>query len=117
MCRYAEHDHKTHFVCAACRYSRKAPGRSAGEQSPRCPRCRVPMLNAGRDLKAPARRDERAWRALTLVLAAGLRFDSCGCAGPGYRPHAPAAVRARLAAAARTGRAPTAVLAARPGIY
>ncbi|MFI7608729.1 hypothetical protein ACIBTV_26775 [Micromonospora sp. NPDC049366] len=94
MCRYAFARYKTHFACLADRRTAKHPPGAA----PRCPDCREPMVDLGRDFHAPRRADGRQWRKLALLVAAGRRavdgryradgplFDSCGCAGPGPRP-------------------------------
>jgi len=44
------------------------------------------MLDLGRDFAAPRKKADAQWRKLEILVAAGLRFDSCGCAGPGARP-------------------------------
>lgn len=95
---------RSHFVCVPCRASWK----KRADASPRhiCPRCARPLTNAGTQFAAPRRRDDAGWRALTAVLASGLRFHpTCGCCedGPGYRPRTPREVRDRLAHAAVTG--------------
>ncbi|MFF4340884.1 hypothetical protein ACFY00_13235 [Kitasatospora sp. NPDC001540] len=88
-----------HHVCPPCRASYKRTGTTA-----LCPRCRGPLIDAGRHLEVPRRRDAAAWRALTALLHAGVRFDSGACdCGPGWRPRTPRQVRERLAAAAGTG--------------
>ena len=43
------------------------------------------MTEMGRDFSAPRRDATRQWRKLEILVAAGLFFDSCGCAGPGPR--------------------------------
>ena len=82
MCRYSDHDYRTHYACLACRHAAKF-GRSV---KPRCPTCQVEMVDLGRDFAAPRRLDSAQWRKITLLVAAGVRFDSCGCDGPGPRP-------------------------------
>ncbi|GLW75051.1 hypothetical protein Kpho02_73480 [Kitasatospora phosalacinea] len=88
-----------HHVCLPCRasYKRRTGGTTA------CPRCRGPLIDAGQDLHVPRRADTAAWRALTALLQAGVRFESGCCHGPGWRPRTPREVRERLAAAAGTG--------------
>lgn len=44
------------------------------------------MTDAGRDLCIPRKHDKAGWRVLITLLASGIRFNSCGCDGPGYRP-------------------------------
>jgi hypothetical protein len=84
MCRYALHPVKTHYACLPCRYTGKLDQRQA--EAPRCPRCREPMVNLGKDFKAPRRAAETQWRKVEMLVAAGITFDSCGCNGPGPRP-------------------------------
>lgn len=86
MCRYsaAVHPVPTSLVCLTCRIAvSQIPFRGPG---PTCGRCAGPLIDAGRDFAAPPRRDVRQWRKVALLLEAGVRFDSCGCAGPGRRP-------------------------------
>jgi len=101
MCRYGMASYKHHFVCLACRSSFKRD-RVDGREQP-CPRCGAAMIDAGYDLAVPRRRDVAGWKALGVVLRAGLTFHSCGCGGPGFRPRTPAQVRARRIAAVRLG--------------
>jgi len=101
MCRYGMHAYKSRLVCLGCRSSfKKAGGPGDGD---RCPRCRAVMINTGRDLAVPRRRDAAGWRALEEVLRSRLTFHSCGCGGPGYRPRSRAEVRERRTAAERLG--------------
>ena len=101
MCRYGMQLYKSRLVCLSCRSSfKKAGGPAEGD---RCPRCRALMVNAGRDLAVPRRRDAAGWRTLEAVLRSGLTFHSCGCGGPGYRPRSWAEVRERQLAAERLG--------------
>lgn len=99
MCRYGEAHYKAHYVCLRCRRTTKLELSSEHERL--CSTCRLPMIGVGRDFAAPRRTDRAAWRALTVVLNAGLDFHSCGCDGPGFRPRTPAQVRERLRAASR----------------
>jgi len=118
MCRYGMSNYKTHYVCVPCRRTLKAdPLDLAADQTPGCPECAQPTVHVGRDFAAPRRLDDRGWRALAMVLAAGLRFDSCGCGGPGKRPRTPAAVRARTRHALRNGRTIAAGLSDGYGVY
>ncbi|MFE7194828.1 zf-TFIIB domain-containing protein [Kitasatospora sp. NPDC057541] len=91
-----------HFVCPPCRASFKK--RDANDDHVnRCPRCRGSLIDAGHDLEVPRRTDTAGWRALTVVLNAGITFHSSCCEGPGWRPRTPREVRERLTAAARSG--------------
>ncbi|MEU5000399.1 zf-TFIIB domain-containing protein [Streptomyces sp. NPDC021622] len=94
----------SHFVCLPCRASFKKTADYGRVRIDICPQCGGQLLNAGSALAVPKRRDTAAWRALSAVLTAGLRFrqDCCGW-GPGYRPRTPRDVRERLAHAAETG--------------
>jgi hypothetical protein len=44
------------------------------------------MIDLGRDFAAPRQNAVRQWRKLEILVAAGWRFESCGCRGPGLRP-------------------------------
>nr|WP_078965679.1 hypothetical protein [Streptomyces aureocirculatus] len=94
----------SHFVCLPCRASFKKPADYTRVRRDVCPQCGEQLLNAGSALAVPKRRDTAAWRALTVLLTAGVRFrqDCCG-GGPGYRPRTPREVRERLAHADATG--------------
>lgn len=97
-------NHRSHHVCVSCRVSWKRP--AAGDREIVCPRCTGPLIDVGTQFAAPPRRDTASWRALTAVLAAGLRFwPTCMCCedGPGYRPRTPREVRERLTHALATG--------------
>lgn len=84
MCRYSiPCVYKGHYVCLPCRRSIKAEYRR--EHVP-CPECGAPMVAMGRDFHAPRRGSRNQWRKVELLAARGVRFDSCGCRGPGYRP-------------------------------
>lgn len=85
MCRYGMTMYRSHYVCTGCRVSFKHT--PLGEH--RCPHCARVMIDAGRDLHVPRRGDRRAWGVLVKLLDAGVRFHSCGCHGPGYRPRTP----------------------------
>ncbi|MDF2256430.1 deoxyxylulose-5-phosphate synthase [Streptantibioticus ferralitis] len=93
---------RSHFVCLPRRVSvKKAPERQqAGAGG--CPRRGGELIDVGTAFAAPRRADTAAWRALSAVLYAGLRFHSSDCmgSGPGYRPRTPREVRIRLANAA-----------------
>lgn len=91
---------RTSFVCLPCRASYK---QVYGERERPCPRCARPLIHVGSAFAAPPRRDKAAWRVLTLLLHAGVRFPKGCCGGPGYRPRTLPEVRARMAYARRTG--------------
>lgn len=89
MCRYTEHEYKTHWACLPCRFTAKHPGGwphpvPAGE-GPRCPHCGEAMIDMGKDFQPPRKGEEKQWRKVELLVAQGYRFHSCGCDGPGYR--------------------------------
>ncbi|MFD5328008.1 hypothetical protein [Streptomyces sp. NPDC127092] len=115
MCHYAVTSYKLHYACVSCRVSFKRHPDPPREHP--CPNCARPLACAGHDFAPPPRRDVRAWSVVAAVLAAGLRYEgrsSCGCTRePRYRPRTRAALRARLLAAARTGRPPAETLARR----
>lgn len=93
-----------HYVCLPCRASFKKPADYDRVRADVCPQCEGQLLNAGSAFAVPKRRDKAAWRALSVVLLAGLRFRQGCCGdGPGYRPRTPREVRERLAHAAETG--------------
>ncbi len=52
----------------------------------KCPECKEPMANLGRDFKAPRNSDTRAWKAIQKVYRLGHVFQTCGCDGPGFIP-------------------------------
>lgn len=93
--------HRTHYVCLPCRASYKQE--YGPERARRCPRCAAGLIHAGSAFAAPRRNDGPAWRALTVLLTAGVGFHKSCCGGPGFRPRTPRAVRERLAHAAATG--------------
>ncbi|WP_460105733.1 deoxyxylulose-5-phosphate synthase [Streptomyces sp. YKOK-J1] len=93
---------KTSYVCLPCRASYK---QSYGPDRRRiCPRCAQPLIHVGSAFAAPRRRDTAAWRTLSVLLHAGVRFHkSCCDGGPGYRPRSLSEVRERMAYARRSG--------------
>ncbi|MFF0246291.1 hypothetical protein ACWEU6_25610 [Streptosporangium sandarakinum] len=101
---------KTSYVCLPCRASYKQPYPGPGERDRRCPRCAEPLVHVGSAFAAPKRRDDAAWRALSVLLHAGVRFHKSCCGGPGYRPRTLGEVRARLAYARTTGEPPARAL-------
>jgi hypothetical protein len=44
------------------------------------------MVNAGHDFSAPKKQNIRQWKKVASLLRENINFNSCGCAGPGYRP-------------------------------
>jgi hypothetical protein len=82
MCRYMEHPYKTHWVCVPCRHVAKYDP----HVEPRCPTCQEPLIDFGRDFKAPRKLATNQWRKLEILVAKNLLFKSCGCTGPGRRP-------------------------------
>ncbi|MGW2050260.1 deoxyxylulose-5-phosphate synthase [Streptomyces sp. NPDC001858] len=93
---------KTSYVCLPCRASYKQS--HGGDQRRICPRCAEPLIHVGSAFATPRRRDTAAWRTLTVLLNAGVRFHKSCCGGPGYRPRTLREVRERMAYARRTGR-------------
>jgi hypothetical protein len=94
---------KTSFVCLPCRASYKQPYPGLGLDDRLCPRCAQPLVHVGSAFAAPRRRDRAAWRTLSVLLHAGVRFNKSCCGGPGYRPRSLSEVRARMTYARRTG--------------
>ncbi|KAB8190719.1 deoxyxylulose-5-phosphate synthase [Nonomuraea phyllanthi] len=94
---------KTSFVCLPCRASYKQAYPHPGNGDRSCPRCAEPLIHVGSAFAAPRRRDSAAWRVLSLLLHAGVRFHKSCCGGPGYRPRTLSEVRARMAYARATG--------------
>ncbi|PZG21220.1 deoxyxylulose-5-phosphate synthase [Nonomuraea aridisoli] len=94
---------KTSFVCLPCRASYKQPYPRSGHNERSCPRCGEPLIHVGSAFAAPRRRDVAAWRVLSLLLHAGVRFHKSCCGGPGYRPRTLGEARARMAYARATG--------------
>jgi DNA-directed RNA polymerase subunit RPC12/RpoP len=92
---------KTSYVCLPCRASYKQP--SLGGHERRCPRCAQRLIHVGSAFEAPRRRDTAAWRTLSVLLHAGVRFHMGCCDGPGYRPRTLGEVRERMAHARATG--------------
>lgn len=92
---------KTSYVCLPCRASYKQP--YLGDHDRLCPRCAEPLIHVGSAFATPRRRDTAAWRTLSVLLNAGVRFHKSCCGGPGYRPRTLSEVRERMAYARRTG--------------
>ncbi|MFJ6504076.1 deoxyxylulose-5-phosphate synthase [Streptomyces sp. NPDC091879] len=92
---------KTSYVCLPCRASYK---QSCDKDRQRiCPRCTRPLVHVGSAFAAPRRRDTAAWRTLSVLLHAGVRFHKSCCGGPGYRPRTLREVRERMTYARRSG--------------
>ncbi|PVE07130.1 hypothetical protein [Streptomyces scopuliridis] len=92
---------KTSYVCLPCRASYKQP--YLGDHERICPRCAAPLIHAGSAFAPPRRGDTAAWRTLSVLLNAGVRFHKSCCGGPGYRPRTWRETRAGPAYARRTG--------------
>ncbi|MFE9728165.1 deoxyxylulose-5-phosphate synthase [Streptomyces sp. NPDC005794] len=93
---------KTSYVCLPCRASYKQPyDRERADRA--CPRCTGALIHVGSAFAAPRRRDTAAWRTLSVLLNAGIRFHKSCCGGPGYRPRTLREVKERMAYAERTG--------------
>ncbi|MFI7277817.1 deoxyxylulose-5-phosphate synthase [Streptomyces sp. NPDC049879] len=92
---------KTSYVCLPCRASYKQPHPDGRDRL--CPRCAGPLIHVGSAFAPPRRRDTAAWRTLSVLLHAGVRFPMGCCCGPGYRPRTLGEVRERMAYARRTG--------------
>lgn len=89
MCRYAMAPYKTHFVCLPCRKVWKGGGSVTGERIPpskHCPHCGAEGIDMGMDFHTPRRGDDRQWRKVELMVERGVRFQGCGCRGPGGQP-------------------------------
>jgi hypothetical protein len=54
------------------------------------------MIDLGYDFRVPRRADTNQWRKVALLVENGIRFRSCGCCGPGYRPRTLAEAKAAL---------------------
>ncbi|MGW4228372.1 deoxyxylulose-5-phosphate synthase [Streptomyces sp. NPDC004980] len=92
---------KTAYVCLPCRASYKQPYDRDRDRV--CPRCAGPLIHVGSAFAPPRRRDTAAWRTLSVLLHAGVRFHKGCCSGPGYRPRTLHEVRERMAYAEATG--------------
>ncbi|MFF7164222.1 deoxyxylulose-5-phosphate synthase [Streptomyces sp. NPDC008086] len=94
---------KTSYVCLPCQASYKQPYPGHHDRDRVCPRCAEPLIHVGSAFAAPRRRDTNAWRALSVLLHAGVRFHKSCCGGPGYRPRTLSEVHERMAYARATG--------------
>ncbi|MGW0465876.1 deoxyxylulose-5-phosphate synthase [Streptomyces sp. NPDC003027] len=93
---------RTSYVCLPCRASYKQPYDRAHDTR-RCPRCSRTLIHVGSAFAPPKRRDTAAWRTLSVLLNAGVRFHKSCCGGPGYRPRSLSEVRERMTYARRSG--------------
>ncbi|WRZ88505.1 deoxyxylulose-5-phosphate synthase [Streptomyces sp. NBC_01007] len=93
---------KSSYVCLPCRASYKQPYDTYRPQRS-CPRCAEPLIHVGSAFAPPRRRDTAAWRTLSVLLHAGVRFHKSCCCVPGYRPRTLREVRERMTYARRTG--------------
>jgi hypothetical protein len=92
---------KTSYVCLPCGASYKQP--YGDDRERHCPRCAQPLTHVGSAFAPPPRRDTAAWRVLSVLLNAGVRFHK-GCRdGPGYRPRTLRETKERMAYARATG--------------
>ncbi|WP_033312906.1 deoxyxylulose-5-phosphate synthase [Streptomyces iakyrus] len=94
---------KTSYVCLPCRASYKQPYPGYHDHDRVCSRCAGPLIHVGSAFAAPKRRDTAAWRILSVLLHAGVRFHKSCCGGPGYRPRTLGEVRERMAYARASG--------------
>ncbi len=83
--------YKMPYVCFNCRISLKKDlvyfgDTETRESSVSCPNCDRGMIPMGHDFQAPRRQNKAQWRKVRLLAEAGIKFYSCGCDGPGYRP-------------------------------
>lgn len=84
MCRYTDHNYRTHYVCCDCLVSRK----EHYHPEVRCNRCGDKMALAGKDFKAPKQRDKKTWKIIAVLVGnIPNYFNSCGCgpANPNFR--------------------------------
>jgi hypothetical protein len=80
MCRYAFKNYKSPYACFSCRKAFRGHGLTI------CPQCGGALHNLGKDFKVPRQRDVKGWQKVEQLYQHGIRFGSCGCGGPGYRP-------------------------------
>lgn len=81
MCRYVICDYyKQHYACFHCRKCFRY------HEATVCPECRQPLCAMGLDFKAPKQKDKEQWKVIEILYSKGIRYHSCGCEGPGYRP-------------------------------
>lgn len=105
MCRYAFHQYKDRYACFQCRKGFKRrlaedllPEYRHPETPARCPDCRGPLRNLGRDLKLPRKTQTEQWTAIEYLADNGFNFFSCGCYGIGVVPQSMAQARRLLEA-------------------
>lgn len=92
MCKYAMVAYKTHHACFSCRktFKRRLLHDVARDEKEsvdaKCPQCGQLMASMGYDFPAPKKGDSKAWEQVQRLYSVGIRYDSCGCSGPGYIP-------------------------------
>ena len=92
MCRYAlAGPYRDHYACFRCRKSFKWPHdrhatRTETLPDPKCPQCAGPVEAMGLDFKAPPQKAVDQWKKVRILADHGIRYSSCGCGGPGFRP-------------------------------
>jgi hypothetical protein len=107
VCRYAMYGpYKEHWACFDCRKMFRRPAESElarpkDTRPVRCPECRNPLRNMGRDFKAPPKSDREHWQAVARLYHAGFTCHGCGCGGSGFRPSQLRDIPAFLAEQAR----------------
>lgn len=101
MCRYSDKPYKYTFACFTCRRVFKKDEHASREGAV-CPNCGEALAWMGRDFQAPRQRDIKAWAVVKELWQAGIRFNSCGCGGPGWRPRTKRDTRKYLATLRKT---------------
>lgn len=87
MCRYGMYGpYKQHYACFNCRKMFRHPGFARPEKQVLCPQCRSAMGSMGLDFKAPKQTAKEQWDVVQILYRNNIRYSSCGCGGPGYRP-------------------------------
>lgn len=89
MCRYGIKDYNMPYACFDCRKSFKRPRFVSypHEGGIVCPDCKKPAVFMGHDFKPPKQQNRNQWRKVELLYEHDYTYNSCGCTGPGYRPH------------------------------
>lgn len=80
MCRYQDKNYKNNWICFRCKRAFK----SNNKQS-LCPECGIIASCMGHDFKPPRKTNKPQWKKLEILIKNGIYFNSCGCAGPGYK--------------------------------
>jgi hypothetical protein len=87
MCRYGNYGpYKQHWACFGCRKMFRNHRGEAPVRALKCPECKSPMRDMGRDFKAPRTSELAQWKKVEVLFRAGFKYWSCGCSGPGERP-------------------------------